>query len=609
MNSGVPRIEGFEDLTQIGKGGFSTVYRALQPSAGRHVAVKVLSAQLDDDDTRRFERECQALGSLTGHPGICTLYSFGRTDEDHPFLVLELCNGSLGDRIRANGPLTPEATVTVLRRLAQALGHAHERGILHRDVKPENVLLTQFDQPVLGDFGIARMQDGWQTTSSLVTASLSHAAPEVLDGEPPTAASDIWSLASSGYQLLTGAAPFRRNTDESSANMLARIFRDPPPDLRPQGVPPALCDALEAAMNKAPEQRTPTMAAFADSLTPRHPASSSTVPVDRAVVQHAAPIAATAALASPTTRGRVELSQGPADPEPPRSGAWRRWLAGGAAVLLIGVGVLGVVLATRAGDDDGSGLIAFTAKSDIDGESGVWVVRPDGSDLRRVDLTVTRCLSPVATLSWDATAIVFGGDDQGCGVGVVGLDGSGRRTIDARGACHLGCDWSPGGRSVAYLRREVGEGASAFHVIVASLEEEDVEVDLGEGESVVWSADGTKIAIGTPEGTIQLHDVAAGTSRPLSAARTLYQPSFDPSGDRIVAMDEYQAYVLDLATNEVIRVCHEAEDVNSPAWSPDGTSIVFQNLVEETLKVCVLETGAIRSLPVVGRSVHDASWR
>lgn len=259
-------IEGLTELQQIGRGGFATVFKARQESANRYVAVKVLRAVLEDEPAARFDRECRALGSLSSHPGICTLYSFGQTTTGQPYLVLELCELSLADRLAARGPMPWTDVAPVLHHLADAVGFAHTEGILHRDIKPENVLVTKFGNTVLSDFGIARLNDGHHTATGMVTASLAHAAPEVLEGLVATPASDVWSLASTGYHLLTGMAPFRRATDESAAALLARVFREPPPDLRDRDVPPAFCDALEAAMAKDPNDRTPTMEAFGAAM-------------------------------------------------------------------------------------------------------------------------------------------------------------------------------------------------------------------------------------------------------------------------------------------------------------------------------------------------------
>ena len=344
----VPEIEGFEDLIVIGRGGFSTVYRAYQSSADRDVAIKVVDAVLDEATRQRFERECRALGVLAAHPGICTLYSFGRTADEHPYLVLELCERSLAERVRSEGPLSPDEAVEVLTILADAIAHVHDRGIVHRDIKPDNVLETQFGQPVLTDFGIARMADGFHTTSGMVTASLAHAAPEVLDGEEPTVASDLWSLASTGYELLTGSAPFKRAGEPNSV-LITRVFRDPPPNLREHGVPDRVASVLEGGLAKDPADRFPDMQTLAAAFRGEVPAPST---VTQAVPEDG------------PRRSRVVSTAASLRKEPPptvaqpsnRSGGRRRGGRHGrlpalGAVASVGLVVAGMVL-LLGGDED-----------------------------------------------------------------------------------------------------------------------------------------------------------------------------------------------------------------------------------------------------------------
>jgi hypothetical protein len=361
VSGGGPDIDGFEDLVLLARGGFSSVYRASQPSAARMVAIKVLDSTLDDESRPRFERECRALGAVAAHPAICTLYASGETDEGHAYLVMELCRRTLTARIAADGPMGVDEAVRTLLTLAGALEHAHDLGILHRDVKPENVLETQFGQLVLTDFGIARVADGFHTATGLVTASVAHAAPEVLDGDEPTAASDVYSLASTGYHLLTGSPPFRRPGEPSSA-MVARIFRDPPPDLRERAVPDGVAAALEAALAKDPAERTPDMASFAAALRAgaEIPASSGGATVARPARRAALrPLPVDGAAREDDTQVEATRATRAAPAAPPAQAAGGRsgpgsWLAILAVVLVVAAIGLGAFLLMDAGDDSAS---------------------------------------------------------------------------------------------------------------------------------------------------------------------------------------------------------------------------------------------------------------
>ncbi len=261
-------ITGISDATQIGQGGFGVVYRARQEAVGRTVAVKVLSVVAQsDDDRRRFERECQVLGALSGHPNIVSLFDSGTSTEQRPFLIMDyLPGGTLTERLRRDGPLAAEDAAALGVKLAGALGAAHAAGVLHRDVKPDNVLMSAYGEPQLADFGIARLVGASHSRTGEITATLAHAAPEVLAGQPASHASDVYSLASTLYELLSGRAPFARESDETIHPLLHRALTEDPPDLRAEGVPAPVWDALRVALAKDPTARPASARAFAESL-------------------------------------------------------------------------------------------------------------------------------------------------------------------------------------------------------------------------------------------------------------------------------------------------------------------------------------------------------
>ncbi len=252
-------IPGISDASKIGQGSFGAVYRARQDAVDRTVAVKVLiGAALDDDDRRRFERECRALGALSGHSHIVAIFDSGVTAQGRPYLVMDyLPGGTLAQRLDREGPLAWEAVAELGVKLAGALASAHDAGVLHRDVKPENILISGYGEPQLVDFGIARLRAGSATDQPAISASLAHAAPEVLAGERAEPAADVYSLASTLYMLLAGHAPFARATDETFHPMLARMHAEDPPDLRAAGVPDAMWEALSAALAKEPAAADP----------------------------------------------------------------------------------------------------------------------------------------------------------------------------------------------------------------------------------------------------------------------------------------------------------------------------------------------------------------
>ena len=222
------------DLRPLARGGFGVVYTARQPSLNRTVAVKVLTAPVLDDTARlRFERECKAMGMLSDHPNILTLFEAGFTPTGRPYLVMELMSGGCLRDVLDREPLPWEEVLDIAVRVAAALETAHRAGILHRDIKPENIMLSDYGEPQLGDFGIARLHGGPETRTDSLTASIAHVSPELLSGQKPSRASDVYALGSTLYMLLAGQAAHLRPGEESIVPALSRIAHDPVPDLRP----------------------------------------------------------------------------------------------------------------------------------------------------------------------------------------------------------------------------------------------------------------------------------------------------------------------------------------------------------------------------------------
>lgn len=326
------RIEGFEDFEVIGQGGFGVVYRARQPRLNRLVAIKVLVvAGMDERTRKRFEREQQAMGSLSSHPAIVTLYDSGFTANGLPYLAMELMEqGSAADRLERVGPFEAEEAIDVVARIADAVDEAHRVGVLHRDIKPENILFSSYGEPKLTDFGVAAMLEGTATATASVTATVEHAAPEILAGERPTPAGDVYSLGSTLFALLTGRSPFRRSSDESVLPVLARIATEPVPDLREQGLPDELCDVLEASLEKDPGRRIESARLLAERLRGAATRKTGSGPAVRSVPSGTVipPVAGSTTRligspANPSPPGAVEPRVPPAASRPPDDGGTR----------------------------------------------------------------------------------------------------------------------------------------------------------------------------------------------------------------------------------------------------------------------------------------------
>ena len=256
---------GLGDL--IGRGGFGTVYRANDPDHGRDVAIKILPGTFGDKERRRFDRERQTMGRLGAHPNIIAVHDSGYTDEGEGYIVMELATGgSLRDRLESDGPLPWDEAVSIMAAIAGAAQAAHDQGVLHRDIKPDNILIDQYGNPKLTDFGIASVASNATATSS-TTATVAHAAPEILQGQTSTEAVDIYAVGSTLYNLITGLPPFQRHEDLGMTPMITRALTEPPPDLRPYGVPDAVALVAERALAKDMGNRQSSADQLAAELT------------------------------------------------------------------------------------------------------------------------------------------------------------------------------------------------------------------------------------------------------------------------------------------------------------------------------------------------------
>ncbi|WP_226437873.1 serine/threonine-protein kinase [Rhodococcus yananensis] len=325
---------GFTDATEIGRGGFGVVYRCREGALDRTVAVKVLAPDPDTDNLERFLREQRAMGRLSGHPHIVNVLQVGTTASGRPFLVMQYHpRDSLDTRIRRGGPLPWRDVLTVGVKLAGALETAHRLGIAHRDVKPANILLTDFGEPQLTDFGIARVRGGFETATGEVTGSPAYTAPEVLSGRTPTPASDVYSLAATLFCALTGHAAFERRSGERMVSQFVRVTTEPIPDLRTDGVPDELCATIEDAMAVDPASRPATAATFGDRLRAVQEAQG--LPVDELAVagetlpaEASAPSGATVAApgSGHRRRSRTRSTTPPAPATRFRPPVTSRWL-------------------------------------------------------------------------------------------------------------------------------------------------------------------------------------------------------------------------------------------------------------------------------------------
>lgn len=382
-------IPGYDELDEIARGGFGVVYRAQHTELNRVVAVKVLSrVELDDAAVVRFDRERRAMGALSWHPHIVVVHDSGQTAEGYPFLVMEyLERGSLADEIEAGGPLPWQTAVALTIEVAGALQVAHDADLLHRDLKPANIMRGPYGEAKLTDFGIVGGADGGQTATGMVSFTLGHAAPEVLQGERATSLSDVYSLGSTLFELLTGRAPFLRAGEETIVPAVMRTINEPVPDLSEVDLPSALVDAVTMAMAKAPSERPATVAAFAQLLQTVQRGAGVPVTELRLDPRAAASVTGADVRSGDTIVPATGLPPAPPPPPPPASVAVSALAADSAplpspaprnkmvvaAVSAVAVLVLVAavaVLALSGGDDDAGGPSSTTSVTTAEDSTG-----------------------------------------------------------------------------------------------------------------------------------------------------------------------------------------------------------------------------------------------
>lgn len=307
--------------TRIATGGMSTVYRGLDTRLDRPVALKVMDSRYAGDEQflTRFRLEARAAARLS-EPGLVAVYDQG-TDGKHPFLVMELVEGgTLRELLCERGPMPPHAVVAVLRPVLRGLAAAHRAGLVHRDVKPDNVLISDDGDVKIADFGLVRaVAEAGITSTSVILGTAAYLSPEQVGTGAATPRSDVYSLGVLTYELLTGTTPFAGDTALAVAYM--RMDHDvPAPGAAIDGVPPQFDELVRRATARDPAGRyadATEMGAAVEAITEELGLPAFRVPAPRNSAQHAA--ASRHAATTVPTAGRPQrnptlaLTGGPAD--------------------------------------------------------------------------------------------------------------------------------------------------------------------------------------------------------------------------------------------------------------------------------------------------------
>ena len=262
---GPVELPGFTLERPLGSGGFADVFLYAQHLPRRLVAVKIMHEPVDDRAARaRFESEANLMAALSSHPSIVTIHHAAVADNGRPYLVMEYCSRpTLAETYAARVVTVPELLQTLVR-LCGAVETAHRAGILHRDIKPGNVLTTDYGWPALTDFGLSSI---YGASADAAGISVPWAAPEVVSGRGFDARSDVYALAATAYTVLAGRTPFEGAAAPADlTGLVTRVLTEPAPPIGRDDVPPALERLILTALAKDPDRRSQSAAEFARGL-------------------------------------------------------------------------------------------------------------------------------------------------------------------------------------------------------------------------------------------------------------------------------------------------------------------------------------------------------
>jgi eukaryotic-like serine/threonine-protein kinase len=351
-------------IAPLGEGGMATIWRAVDEQLDREVAVKLLREQFGSDAgfAARFRQEARAAGSLS-HPNIVPVYDYGTDADGAQFIVMQLVEGdNLATLLRERDHLETDDAVRIALGVASALEAAHRRGLVHRDVKPGNILLTDDGDVKVTDFGIARaVAEASMTVTGTTLGSVHYFSPEQARGDEVTGTSDVYALGIVLYEMLTGRRPFEG--DSAAGVALKRLSEDPPPPSTYRPVPSGLSAIVMRALQREPVDRFPDAGSFAEALRlwQRDPSAASAAMAGMPAVSdgeaepQAAPpppsgeptVYVPPRVTMPSDRaaagGRPPARRGPPPSQRDQGTPWWTWLLVLLAVLLLGlIGFLGM---------------------------------------------------------------------------------------------------------------------------------------------------------------------------------------------------------------------------------------------------------------------------
>ena len=612
------------------------VYLAFDQRLDRRVAVKGMAAEVADDPSfrDRFQREARMAAAID-HPNIIPIYDTGE-EGNVLFLVMRFLQGTdLGNLLREEGPLPEGRAVSVLRQVAGALDAAHEDGLVHRDVKPANILIAAkpgpgaTDRVYLTDFGLTKRfseASNALTMTGHFVGTIDYVAPEQVQGGTIDGRADQYSLGCVAFECLTGDTPFSQTS--GVATLIAHIQQPPPhvTDRRPD-LSPEVDRALTKAMAKEPDQRFETCDAFVEALAGAMAATEGDP--DRIPTVVALPPAPPAPPAKPQQRGTdgegtpddVPPSTPEEQPpgEPPGRGRKVGALIAGLIALTLVVG--GVVLALNATKDTTDGRPTATGGTATGGKDTkppprcsvspsagghalgtpqIFVMDVDGSNQSQLSKGGLGTERADPTFSPDCSLVAFSRaiDDQR-DIFVARSDGTPEGRLTDQPGDDDNPDWSPNGKTILFVSHRNGN-ADVFVMDANGSNQAPLTDNPGVDIAPSWSSDGSRITwVSDRSGSLQVFVMNVDGSRKRrvtpSSITSADDPTFSPDGGTIAFSapsgggSGRQVFTVDVASKETTQLTGPGADADAasiggvnghPAFSPDGEAIVFASTAD-----------------------------